>query len=213
MGRRVAALAESDRRFAVAAGFDKGDDPAPRLKGADVLIDFSVPAASVRHCRLAARARKPIVVGTTGFSSRQMAAISRAARGTAVFLSPNFSPGMNVLARLAQEAAAALPGYAASILDVHHALKKDAPSGTARLLARSVRLGAPRMKISTVSQRLGTAIGDHALTLAGPFERIELVHRAESRDLFAKGALETALWVMGRKPGLYGMDDLLDHRR
>ena len=221
MGGRIAALARDDRRFGLLAGVVRGDEDAHAahvpvvreealgglLARADVLIDFTEPAASVRFAGLAAAARTPVVIGTTGLSARQVGRLRAASRRTAVFFSPNFSPGMTVLFALAQAAAAALPGYDAGIREVHHTAKKDSPSGTALRLAEAA--GRPGRRVPVVSQRLGAVVGDHTLTLAGPAERLELTHRAESRDAFARGALDAAAWVAGRKPGLYDMRRML----
>lgn len=221
MGARVAALARADRRFQVAAGVvGRASEPSlefpliaenelrARLPKADVFIDFSTADASVRYAELAARERAALVTGTTGRTRAQEEALRGAAKRTAVFAAANFSPGMSVLLHLARQAAKALPSWDAAVLDVHHKAKKDAPSGTAKLLAEaSATEATPRPE--TASLRLGDVVGDHVLTLAGSDERIELGHRAHSRDVFARGALEAALWLKGRKPGLYGMRDLL----
>jgi 4-hydroxy-tetrahydrodipicolinate reductase len=115
-----------------------------------------------------------------------------------------------VLAHLAAEAARLAPGYDAALIDVHHSAKRDAPSGTALRLARAVRDGRGEdAPVPTASVRIGGVVGDHTVIFAGPDERLELTHRAESRDLFARGALDAALWAAKKKPGLYGMNDLL----
>lgn len=221
MGRRVLELAAGDARFELVAGVDLVRDGAgavPLLSPedlplhvprADALVDFSEPSGSLGFAQAAARGRKPIVIGTTGFSAAQAARLKALARRTPVFLSPNFSLGMNLLFHLARIAAAALPGYDAGVSETHHALKKDAPSGSALRLAEAVRRARPRAPVPVVSLRLGTVVGDHALSLAGPNERLELTHRAESRDAFVRGALQAALWVRGRRPGLYDMQEML----
>jgi 4-hydroxy-tetrahydrodipicolinate reductase len=118
-----------------------------------------------------------------------------------------------LLTRLAAEAARGLPGYDAGIVETHHKAKKDAPSGTALRLAQAVRDGAGAgAAVATASLRLGDVVGEHALTFAGPFERLTLSHSAESRDVFARGALDAALWLRRRKTGLYDMLDLLGPR-
>jgi 4-hydroxy-tetrahydrodipicolinate reductase len=220
MGRRVIALAGEDARFKVAAGVDRPGEHAKgfplmtvaelpeHLKHADIVVDFSAPQASVLFAEAAAREKKPIVIGTTGFDAAQMARIKNFAKRTAVFLSPNFSPGMNLLFYLAERAAAALPDYDAGIHEIHHTKKKDAPSGSALRLAEATRQGNGRAA-PIVSQRLGSVVGDHTLMLAGNQERIVLSHHAESRDAFARGALEAALWVSKKAPGLYDMRKLL----
>jgi len=217
MGRRVAALAREDPRFAVAALVDRISGPgllAPdglpqALGAADVLVDFSTPEAAVRFAGMAAQTRMAAVIGTTGFTPVALAQLKAAARRIPIFLSPNFSPGVHALGILARAAATLLKDYEIAISETHHSHKQDAPSGTALRLARIVmevrRGGAPAI----VSQRLGDVVGDHTVTLAGPCERLELTHRAQSRDVFARGALRAALWVAGKKPGLYDMPDLL----
>ncbi len=169
-------------------------------------------AATGRRRGLAAAARRAAVVGTTGFNQVQLAQIRAASRRIPVFLSPNFSPGVHALGLLLQAAASLLADFEAGISETHHSRKKDAPSGTALRLARVImearRGGAPAI----VSQRLGDVVGEHTVTFAGPFERLELTHRAHSRDVFAQGALRAALWVGGRKPGLYDMPDLFPPR-
>ncbi|MBI5200847.1 MAG: 4-hydroxy-tetrahydrodipicolinate reductase [Elusimicrobia bacterium] len=221
MGARVAALAATDKRFRLVFGVAprpaEGAYAFPlvveselrtKLVDVDVLIDFSTADASVRYADLAAKTKTTLVVGTTGRSPAQDEALKAASKKTALFVASNFSPGMNLLRHLAGLAAAALPEWDAAILDVHHKLKKDAPSGTAKTLAEAVRAGnskAPQI----ASFRAGDVVGDHSVVFAGPEERIELVHRAHSRDVFARGALDAAYWMRGRKPGLYGMNDFL----
>jgi len=223
MGSRVAALAATDARFDLTArvfhrasrepgggeAFAAEDLPAA-LSRADVLVDFSTPEAALRALSAAAAAKKAVVTGTTGFSNVQRAQIKALSSRIPIFLSPNFSLGVAVLARLARELGRLLPSYDAAISEVHHKAKKDAPSGTALRLAQAVREGRPdQSAVPIVAQRVGGVIGDHTLTFAGPYERIEVTHRAGSRALFALGALDAAFWLRRKKPGLYGMDDLL----
>ncbi len=220
MGRRVAALAAEDPRFQVAGLVDraaapglKGPDALPAaLAGADVLIDFSTPEAAVRHVGLAAAAHRPAVVGTTGLNQVQLAQVKAASRRVPVFLSPNFSPGVHALGILLRAACALLGDFEVGISETHHSRKKDAPSGTALRLARIVMESRRGSAPAVVSQRLGDVVGDHTVTFAGPFERLEFTHRAHSRDVFAGGALRAALWVAGRKPGLYDMPSLFAGR-
>jgi len=216
MGRRVAALAAQDNRFRLAALIDRHPGPGclkperlpQALRAADVLMDFSAPEAAVRFAGLAAAARKPAVVGTTGFDSAQQARLKAASRRIPLFLSPNFSPGVHVLGALLQAAASSLRDYEISISETHHNLKKDAPSGTALRLARIAGAARGGRAPAVVSQRIGDVVGDHTVTLAGPCERLELTHRAHSRDVFAQGALRAALWIVGQRPGLYDMPDM-----
>lgn len=230
MGSQVAALAAADARFVVAgcvfrAGGSRLEsnahrglvlepkDLAAQLAKADAVVDFSTPEASVAVAAAAARARKAAVIGTTGLSSAQKQAIKKCAKTAPLFLSPNFSFAVNLLFWLAGQAARRLPDYEAGIVEVHHSKKKDAPSGTALVLGEAVtRARRDGRAVPTASQRLGDVVGEHMLTLAGPFERLELSHKAHSRALFARGSLEAALWVAAKKPGVYDMQDLMDLR-
>lgn len=218
VGSRVAALARQDPRFEPAACLAH-ERPAPdgwpvlrpqdlprAAAGADVLVDFTLPEPSLAHAKAAAEALRPIVIGTTGFTEAQAEEIRKLSEKTAVFLSPNMSPAMNVMFHLAESAWELLRGYDAAIVEAHHKAKRDAPSGSALRLAKAVP-GA-----STVSVRAGGIVGDHTLIFAGPNERLELVHRAQSRDVFAQGALEAAAWLAGKTPGLYDFTDLLGLR-
>lgn len=204
-------------------------DPSAAIEGADVVIDFSSPAASVALAQRAANARVSHVIGTTGLSSSDLDVIAAAARETAIVRSGNMSLGVNLLAVLVERAARALgPEWDAEIVEMHHRMKVDAPSGTALLLGEAAARGrgvdlsehsargrdgltGPRRQgdIGFASLRGGTVIGDHTVIFAGAGERIELTHRAEDRGIFARGALAAALWTKGRAPGLYSMADVL----
>jgi 4-hydroxy-tetrahydrodipicolinate reductase len=212
-----------------ATGVTISDDPAAALANADGAIDFSAPAATLAIAALAARARIALVVGTTGLSEDDLASLAAAARHAPVVRSGNMSLGVNLLARLTREAARALgQEFDIEIVEMHHRMKVDAPSGTALLLGeaaaqgRGVTLsehsergrdgvtGARRPgAIGFASLRGGTVVGDHSVIFAGDGERIVLSHHAEDRALFARGALKAALWARGRKPGLYSMADVL----
>ena len=211
-GSRVAALASTDPRFHLAARVDRAragefEDEAGAVAAA---IDFSAPDACVRFAAACARAGTCLVTGTTGLSVVQKAQLAAAAKKIPVFAAPNFSRGMALMTHLASAAARRLPGYDAAIVEIHHKEKKDSPSGTALRLERAVRDGRGGDRpVPTSSLRIGDVVGDHSLLLAGPFETLTLSHRAESRDAFALGALEAALWAAKRKPGLYDMVDLL----
>ena len=180
----------------------------PSLPTGTVVLELSRVEALPAHARQAAAEGWPLVVGVTGLDAPAEAALAEAAKQIPVLLAPNFSLGIALLKRLAQEAAHALgPEFDGAILDVHHRHKRDAPSGTARALADALE-GAGR-SVPIVSQRVGEVIGDHTLTFAGPGERFELRHQAEDRVLFARGALAAATFLQGRAPGTYTMDDVL----
>ncbi|MEM7695988.1 MAG: 4-hydroxy-tetrahydrodipicolinate reductase [Pseudomonadota bacterium] len=194
---------------------------------ADVVIDFTTPATSVATAEALAPG-KALVVGTTGFCADDDARFGALARERAIVKSGNMSLGINLLARLVRQAAAALPGADLEVLEMHHRRKVDAPSGTALMLghaaadgrgvaldktavyAREGQTGArPAGTIGFANLRGGTVIGEHEVILALDGERVRLGHIAENRSLFANGAVVAARWVAGRAPGLYSMDDVL----
>jgi 4-hydroxy-tetrahydrodipicolinate reductase len=196
------------------------------LLGAEVVIDFSVAAAVPRLVAEAARQRVAVVSGTTNLDARSKRALEEASRATAVLWAPNLSLGVQVLAELVTQALRRLGSeYDVEIVEVHHRRKVDAPSGTARRLAdaaRSVRaelreqhsrsgeVGArPNDELGVMALRGGDVVGDHTVHFLGPGERLELTHRATSRELFAHGALRAARFLIGRKPGLYTIADVL----
>ena len=204
------------------------DDARAALKSSDAVLDFTAPAASVALAETAAQARIVHVIGTTGYSADDMARVTAAARRAVIVKSGNMSLGVNLLAALVRQAAKALPNYDVEIIEMHHRMKVDAPSGTALLLGEAAAQGRgialaehqlrardggtgarPDGAIGFASLRGGTVVGDHVVTLAGPFERIELSHRAEDRMIFARGALAAARWGQGKNPGLYSMADVL----
>lgn len=199
-GSRVAALAALDLRFHLVG----------RIGHAGAVIDFSVPEAAVRFAAACARAKVPFVSGTTGLTDVQRAHLTAASKKIPVFFTPNFSRAMTLMIHLASETARRLPDYDAAIVETHNKGKKDAPSGTALRLAQSVREGRDNdSPVPTSSLRLADVAGEHSLVFAGGAERLELFHRAESRDVFARGALEAALWTASRRPGLYDMLDMM----
>ena len=213
---------------ALAAEIEAAPDLTVSEDRAEVLIDFSAPAALVSSLDRALAAAIPIVIGTTGLDERAEHRIAEAAATIPVLRSANMSLGVTLLAHLVEQAAARLgPEWDIEILDMHHAAKKDAPSGTALLLGASAARGRgiasdstapidragegrPPGAIGYASLRGGTVAGDHDVIFAGPSERIILGHRAESRAIFARGALAAARWIANRPPGLYAMSDVLD---
>ncbi len=205
------------------------DDPLPLFAAAEGVLDFTAPAASVHYAELAAQARIVHVCGTTGMAEGDLAKLEAAGRHARIVRSGNMSLGVNLLAGLVRRAAAALgEDFDIEVVEMHHRMKVDAPSGTAlllgeaaaegravaldarKVLARDGHTGARRPgDIGFAVLRGGTVVGEHGVVFAGPGERIELHHRAEDRGLFARGALRAALWAQDQKPGLYGMDDVL----
>jgi 4-hydroxy-tetrahydrodipicolinate reductase len=190
-------------------------DLAAALAHADVAIDFSraeALPATLAACRALGRA---LLVGTTGWDAALEAALAAAARDIPLLIAPNTSLAVAVLAELTRRAAELLPqDFAISILERHHAGKRDAPSGTARALAEAAAAGRaaatpPGQAIPIESQRTGEVVGEHEVHFAGPGETLSLSHRARDRALFARGALAAALWLAPQPPGRYGMRDLL----
>jgi 4-hydroxy-tetrahydrodipicolinate reductase len=205
------------------------DDPLTAIVSADAVLDFTVPDATMMFAELAAQARIVHVIGTTGLQEQHFAKLEAAARHAVIIQSGNMSLGVNLLASLVKKAAQALdPSFDIEIVEMHHRMKVDAPSGTALLLGEaaaqgrniplkehSVRvrdgyIGARKTgDIGFATLRGGSVIGDHTVMFAGQGERIELRHIAEDRSLFAGGAVRAALWGHGRKPGYYSMADVL----
>jgi 4-hydroxy-tetrahydrodipicolinate reductase len=211
MGQTIVDLARKDPRFEIAAQCDQGDAIEPAMKTADVAIDFSHAGVVEEICRLASANRKALVIGTTGHSEAQRAAIRKCSETVPVVFTSNFSVGVNTLFWLTRKAAELLgPEFSVEIVETHHTKKKDAPSGTAKTLAEIVKHASKiDMDIPTKSIREGDVVGEHTVAFIEPSERLELIHRAGSREIFAKGALRAAHWVVGKSPGLYSMQDVL----
>lgn len=202
------------------------------IGGADVVIDFTTAEASLENLKVISEAGKAIVIGSTGFSKVQTDEVRRYAAKVPCVLSANMSVGVNVLLKVLRDTARILgDGYDAEIVEAHHRLKKDAPSGTALMLGRAVADGFGRdldevgvyerhgiigerskKEIGIQTLRGGDIVGDHTVMFAGPGERLEFIHRAHTRDNFAAGAVKAALWIVGKKPGLYDMQDVLGLR-
>lgn len=183
---------------------------ASELAGApefDVAVDFSLPAGFDSILALCLQRGKPLVSGTTGLSQSQQAALDAAATRIALAWASNFSLGIAVLHELVERAARALPGWDCDIVEAHHSRKLDAPSGTALTLGAAAGEGGATPRYASI--RAGDIVGEHLVQFAGEGERIELVHRATNRDIFARGALHAARAIAGRAPGRYRVRDLL----
>ena len=257
MGSRILTAVRAEEDFVVTGAFERPENPQVGLdagllsgagplevpiagsieqalgKGADVVIDFTAPAASLRHAAACAERGVALVVGTTGFSAQAKAELAGQAQRIPVLLAPNMSVGVNVLFRLVAEAARALgPSYEVEIVEIHHRAKKDAPSGTALRLAevagdalgldasqacvyeRHGDIGARKPgTIGVQTLRGGDVVGDHTVLFLADGERLELTHRASSRDNFARGAVRAARFLVTQKPGLYDMQDVLGFHR
>ncbi|USA39587.1 4-hydroxy-tetrahydrodipicolinate reductase [Pelagerythrobacter marinus] len=230
-GRMGQALARAiaDAGHEGAGGIDRGGDPAALADRSDVLVDFSAPVALEANLHAAIGAGIPIVIGTTGLEDRHHRAIDNAARQVAVLQTGNTSLGVTLLARLVREAAASLgPEWDIEIVEMHHRMKVDAPSGTALLLGEAAAAGrgidladhresgrdghtGARQSgaIGFAALRGGTVAGEHSVIVAGEEERLTLSHSAENRMIFARGAVKAAQWLIGRDAGRYAMDDIL----
>jgi 4-hydroxy-tetrahydrodipicolinate reductase len=209
-GSRVAALAAADSRFHLTARVDRAlaADFEEIARQADAIIDFTSPVSCVHFAAVCAQLGKPFVTGTTGLSVVQRAQMAAAAKKIPIFSAPNFSRGVALMAHLVAQSAKRLEDYDVAITEIHHKDKKDSPSGTALRLAAAVREGRDNeQNVDTYALRLSGMIGEHTVTFAGLDERLEIKHQAQTRDVFARGALEAALWTIKKKPGLYEMSD------
>jgi 4-hydroxy-tetrahydrodipicolinate reductase len=212
-----------------ALGIAVSDEPETLFEVADAVLDFTLPSATERHVALAAERRKILVLGTTGHERAHRQAITEAAKRTVIVQAPNMSVGVTLLMKLTEQVARLLgPEYDLEIVEMHHRHKVDAPSGTALGLGRSAARGRgvsleevgvrardgatgerERGTIGFAVLRGGDVVGDHTVIFAADGERIELTHKAASRQTFARGAVRAALWARGQAPGLYSMTDVL----
>jgi 4-hydroxy-tetrahydrodipicolinate reductase len=211
MGRTIVDLAKNDPKIDIVAQCDLGDSIEPAMRNCDVAIDFSHADAIAEICRAALDHRKPLVIGTTGHSNEQRSIVEETAQSLPIVLASNFSIGVNVLFWLTSKAAERLGrDFDAEIVEMHHKTKKDAPSGTAKTLAEVLK-AAQRMQseIPIQSIREGDVVGEHTVIFSGPGERLELTHHAASREIFARGVLRAAAWVINQPAGLHTMQDVL----
>jgi len=221
MGGALLRLAAEDSRFVVCAAIsgrtanERIDAPvvltADRIGQApefDCALDFSLSAGFDRILALCIERGKALVSGTTGLTVAQQDALQAAGTRIPILWAANFSVGVVVLTELVRRAAAALPGWDCDIVEAHHKHKQDAPSGTALQLGRAVEEGRPRAPEYS-SLRAGDIVGEHSVLLTGIGERLELIHRASNRDIFARGALEAAARLVGKAPARYRLADLL----
>ena len=204
------------------------DDLKSIIDDADVVIDFTNPEATIKHLEIVKEYGKRAVVGTTGLDDKQVSQLHKISEDIACVFAPNMSVGVNLLFKLVAQSAKALGDYDVEIVEAHHNLKKDAPSGTAKKIARIIAdvlgrdldkdgvygrhgmVGArKKQEIGIHAVRAGDIVGEHTVTFASVGERLELVHRAHSRDTFAQGAVRAAKWVAGKPKGLYDMQDVL----
>ena len=207
MGQTIADLAKDDPKIDIVAQFDLGDAIDPAIKDCDVAIDFSNSSAIDEICRTALKHGKALVIGTTGHSPEQRQLIEETAGKLPIVFAPNFSVGVNALFALTRQVAEIFGSeFAPKITETHHKMKKDAPSGTAKTLREILK---ETQEVPIESIREGDVVGEHTVTFAGPDERLELTHRAGSREIFARGALRAAQWIVGKPARLYSMQDVL----
>ena len=229
MGQALIACAKNFPELQVVAAVGRADNLGSVIKTGDVVIDFSAHEATLAITELCAKNKKAIVIGTTGFSDQAKVAIIRHKTKVPMVLATNYSTGVNTLFWLTRKAAEILgPDFDLEVVEMHHRLKKDAPSGTATTLleilgnvrklqlAEALRHGRKgitgartRGEIGIHAIRGGDVVGDHTVIFANTGERVELTHKASSRDTFANGALRAAQWLVRQKPGLYDMQDVL----
>lgn len=229
VGEDIGVVTRLGTRLGVVVADDLGT--AIDRGGAQVVIDFSSPEASVAHARLCGERGVALVVGSTGFSPEAKAEVLTQAKRIPLVMAPNMSVGVNLVMKMAAELAKVLgDGYDIEIVEAHHRMKKDAPSGTAlgmaETIARAIGRGPSDFQMSREGQvgerpgrqigiqtvRGGDVVGEHTVLFLGDGERVELTHRATSRDQFARGALRAARWARGRDPGHYDMTDVLGLR-
>ena len=252
MGGRIIHMLEGAQDIVLAAAFEKAGHPAvgkdvgevvglPKknikiagslkevLNAGDVLIDFTHPEVSLEHLKQAAPAGKAVVIGTTGFAAAQIDEIKKLAKNARVVLAPNMSVGVNLMFKVVADIARILnTGYDVEIIEAHHRLKKDAPSGTAMKLAQVIADSLQRnldevavykrqgmigqrtdAEIGIQTLRAGDIVGEHTVMFGGIGERLEIIHRAHNRDNFARGAVRAAQWLVSQPQGLYDMQDVL----
>ena len=229
MGQTLVACAEHNPELQIVGQIDLGDDLLPLIKEADVVVDFSFHDATARVASICAEHKRALVIGTTGHSDAEKSQISSLKSQIPMVWASNYSTGVNTLFWLTRKAAEILgPNFDLEVVEMHHRMKQDAPSGTASTLAeiladvrqqplsKVIRHGRHGVtgertaaEIGMHSLRGGDVVGDHTVIFAATGERLELTHKASSRETFANGALRAAQWVVKQKPGLYDMQDVL----
>ena len=209
MGQTILDLAKNDSKIDIVAQCDISDTIGQVFKNCDVAIDFSNSSAIDEICSAALQHRKALVIGTTGHSPEQRKIIENATKSLPIVFASNFSVGVNALFALTRRAAEILRSeFEPEIVETHHKMKKDAPSGTAKTLGEILK-EALKTDVRIESIREGEVVGEHTVNFVGPGERLELTHRAGSREIFARGALRAAQWIVGKPTGLYSMQDVL----
>lgn len=223
MGQRIMELADADPEVCVIAALEKRKHPQlgakigsivisddlHLIKDADVVIDFSWSSATMELLDVAVEYKKALVIGTTGMQTEQVERIKTAASEISIVFAPNMSIGVNILFRIVKEAAKKLTSYNIKIKEAHHIHKKDAPSGTAKKIAQIIKDQTAKEVKDIASIRKDEIIGDHEITFESDVDTIILSHSAKTRDIFAKGALEAAKWVVKQSAGMFSMQDVI----
>jgi len=211
MGRTLISCASGYPECQVVGQIDQGDDLRSVIEQGDVVVDFSSHSATLDIVALCAEHKKALVIGTTGHSDEGKSQIAEFKSRVPIVLSSNFSTGVNTLFWLTRKAAEILgPGFDLEIIEIHHRLKRDAPSGTAKTLADVLKtVQKIQSEIPIQSIREGDVVGEHTVIFKGAGECLELTHRAANRGIFALGALRAAKWIVDKPPGLYSMQDVL----
>jgi 4-hydroxy-tetrahydrodipicolinate reductase len=209
MGCALVAAVQSDPGLKLIGEVDQGDDLAKVITRGDVVVDFSVHEATAAVAKIAVNHKKALVIGTTGHSEQERKNVRELTRTIPVVWSSNFSTGVNTLFWLTQKVAGIVGNnWEVEIVETHHTAKKDAPSGTAKQLQEILKRVRGK-EAPAHALRIGDVVGDHTVTFGTSGERIELTHRASTRETFARGALCAAKWAVAQKPGLYDMQDVL----
>ena len=209
MGKRILSLIEKDPSLTLAASAHRGSPLEEAIAQGDAVIDFSLPEGTEQALRAALKQKKPLIIGTTGLRERQNEEIRNASKIIPIVYASNMSLGINLLWNLIEKAAKVLPkDFQVQVTETHHIHKKDKPSGTAKTIGKILE-GVRGGKISIESIREGEVIGDHKILFSSSLEDLEIFHHAKDRDIFAKGAVAAARWIIGKKPGLYSMKDVL----
>jgi 4-hydroxy-tetrahydrodipicolinate reductase len=212
MGRALVACTQADAELKLVGEIDLGDDLGKVVAGCDAIVDFSVREATASVAKLAAQHQKALVIGTTGHGDAEKTAVRELVKTIPCVWTGNYSTGVNTLFWLSAQVARIVGAkWDVEIVETHHTAKKDAPSGTAKGLQDAIRK-ANGKDAPAHALRIGDVVGDHTVTFGTPGERLELTHRAGSREIFARGALRAAKWAVAQKPGLYDMQDVLGLR-
>ena len=232
MGKILKRKILSNKKFNLINSIDKNNQKELKnvIKKTDVVIDFSAPTASIKLLKLVKKFKKKIIIGTTGFSTKDESLIKKLSRSIAIFKSGNMSLGINLVEYISKILSKKIPNnFQISVYDNHHKKKKDYPSGTALMLANAIANGKNKNlnsmkgkiflnnngksihnKINFYITRKGKTIGKHSVNFDNKIEKIEIKHTSNSRELFAEGALKAALWIKGKNKGLFDMQDLLN---